>query len=291
MATKPKTTTSAGTTMSPMDMVQNPNFNSLMKNQNYFNMISQLLAERQARGPEAGLMPIPSPEEARRMEAAMAERNAALTSGTARPANDPEFIDSREPGKNYTANMVNYVDPTTGQMVARTSYMVPRSGSRFVPVDRFQTPNQPIATTGSAMPQVNPQLEQAMMAAAEQQRNFATQMPINGQNATAYQANADGSMTPVRLPNPIRGDQSIPRPVVAQPNFQIPQMPQMQNYNQMLQQGMRRNQDMNQAAQNLAAPTGPARSFSQVVGGVNRMNRMPRQPRNNSLAPSNQKLI
>jgi alanine-alpha-ketoisovalerate/valine-pyruvate aminotransferase len=70
-----------------------------------------------------------------------------------------------------------------------------------------------------------------------------------------------------------------------------PQMPQMQNYNQMLQQGMRRNQDMNQAVQNLAAPTGPARSFSQVVGGVNRMNRMPRQPRNNFLAPSNQKLI
>jgi len=290
MATKPKTTTSAGTTMSPMDMVQNPNFNSLMKNQNYFNMLSQLIAERQARGPEVGIMPIGNPEEARRMEAAMAERNAALTSGTARPANDPEFIDSREPGKNYTSNMVNYVDPTTGQMVARTAGTVPRPGSRFVPAEKFQTPNQPIATTRSAMPQVNPQLERTMLAAAEQQRNLANQVPINGQNATAYQANADGSMTPARLPNPIRGDQSIPRPVVAQPNFQIPQMPQMQNYNQILQQGMQRNQDMNQAAQNFAAPAGPAKSFSQVAGRTRRAP-MPRPPVNNSFAPSNRRLI
>ena len=232
--------------MSPMDMVQNPNFNSLMQNQNYFNMLSQLIAERQARGPEAGLMPIPSPEEARRMEAAMAERNAALTSGTARPANDPEFIDSREPGKNYTSNMVNYVDPTTGQMVARTAGIVPRPGGRFVPAENFQTPNQPIQAIGNAVPQ----------------------------------ANANFSQTP----NP-------PIPTSARATPPARQMGQIANYNQMLQQGMRRNQDMNQAAQNIAAPTGPARSFSQVVGGVNRMNRMPRQPRNNSLAPSNQKLI
>ena len=75
---------------------------------------------------------------------------------------------------------------------------------------------------------------------------------------------------------------------LAQP---IPQMQQMQNYNQMLQQGMQRNQDMNQAVQNFAAPAGPAKSFSQVVGGIRRMNRTPRQPRNNFLAPSNQKLI
>jgi hypothetical protein len=210
------------------------------------------------------------------MEAAMAERNAVLTSGTARPANDPEFIDSREPGKNYTANMVNYVDPITGQMVARTAGIVPRPGSRFVPVDRFQTPNQPIATTGSAMPQVNPQLEQAMLAAAEQQRNLASQAPINGQNATAYNAASYQQSLGSAMP---------------QQKFQTPQMQQMQNYNQMLQQGMRRNQDMNQAAQNLAAPAGPAKSFSQVTGGVPRMNRMPRQPRNNFLAPSNQKLI
>lgn len=80
-------------------------------------------------------------------------------------------------------------------------------------------------------------------------------------------------------------------PITNQPPRPNPAMGQMANYNQMLQQGMQRNTDMNQAAQNLTAPAGPARSFSQVAGGANRMNRMPRQPRNNSLAPSNQKLI
>ena len=62
----------------PVDMVRDPNFNSLMQNQDYSNTLSQLLAERQARGPEYGLMPIGNPDEARRMDAAMAERNAAL---------------------------------------------------------------------------------------------------------------------------------------------------------------------------------------------------------------------
>ena len=246
MATKPKTTTSAGTTMSPMDMVQNPNFSSLMRNQDYFNTLSQLLAERQARGPEYGLMPIPSPDEARRTEAAMAERNAALTGGTAQPINDPEFIDSREPGKNYTMNMVNYVDPTTGQMVARTAGIVPRPGSRFVPAEKFQSPNQPIPAIGNAMPQANASLSQA--------------------------------------PNP-------PIPTTARAIPPAPQMGQMANYNQMLQQGMQRNTEMNQAGQNLAAPAGPVRSFSQMAGGTRRMKRTPRQPRNNFLAPSNQKLI
>jgi hypothetical protein len=258
MATKPQTTTSAGTTMSPMDMVQNPNFDSAMNRKSYENFIKDQRARLDAERASGG---------------------------------NQDFIDARDSNKTYAANMVDYIDPATGEKASRTSGIVPAPGSRFVPVDRFQTPNQPIATTGSAMPQVNPQLERTMLAAAEQQRNFANQATINGQNATAYQANADGSMTPVQAPNPIVADQATPRPVGVQPNFQIPQMQQMQNYNQMLQQGMRRNQDMNQATQNIAAPAGPARSFSQVVGRTRRMNRMPRQPRNNFLAPSNQKLI
>lgn len=144
----------------PVDMVRDPNFDSSMRNQDYFNMLSQLAAERQARGPESGLMPIGNPDEARRMDAAMAERNAGLAS---------------------------------------------------VP-------------------------------------------------------------SPAPVPAPVQ------------------QMGQMQNYNQMLQQGMRRNQDMNQAAQNLAAPAGPAKSFSQVAGRTRRTP-MQRPPVNNSLAPSNRRLI
>jgi hypothetical protein len=174
MATKPKTTTSAGTTMSQMDMVQNPNFNSSLMNKDYLNMLSQLIAERQARGPEAGIMPI---------------------------------------------------------------------GGTGISAEQMQN--------------LSPERRQPLEAALATQNN--------------------GNMAGT--------------PMAGQPIRQNPAMGQMANYNQMLQQGMRRNQDMNQAVQNLAAPTGPARSFSQVVGGVNRMNRMPRQPRNNSLAPSNQKLI
>jgi hypothetical protein len=222
MATKPKTTTSAGTTMSPMDMVQNPNFSSLMRNQDYFNTLAQLVADRQARGEMPGLMPIGgtgiteeqkkrlSPEERRNLDEAIAMRQSGLG------------------GPNY------------------------------------QAPNRPIATTGSAMPQAGSNITQM--------EPIPSQDEINKRMELVRTLNENPRVQEFRRTPP-------------------PQMPQMQNYNQMLQQGMRRNQDMNQAVQNLAAPTGPARSFSQVAGGTRRMNRMPRQPRTNSLAPSNQKLI
>lgn len=197
-----------------VDTVRDPNFNSLMQNQNYFNMLSQLVADRQARGEMPNLMPI-------------GDRTQAT--GT------QDFIDARQPGVSYTADMVNYIDPATGEKASRSRGIVPGPGSRFVPADRFQIPNQPIPTTGSTVPQANV-------------------------------------------------------PDVNQPAQPIPQMQQMQNYNQMLQRGMRRNQDMNQAAQNLAAPAGPVRSFSQMAGRTRRTP-MPRFPANNSLAPSNQKLI
>ena len=110
---------------------------------------------------------------------------------------------------------------------------------------------------------------------AEQMQNLSPERRQPLEAALATQNNAN-----------MAGTQMAGQPI--RPN---PAMGQMANYNQMLQQGMRRNQDMNQAAQNLAAPAGPARSFSQVAGGTRRMNRTPRQPRTNSLAPSNRRLI
>jgi hypothetical protein len=68
-------------------------------------------------------------------------------------------------------------------------------------------------------------------------------------------------------------------------------MGQMKDYNKILQQGMQRNQDMNQAVQNFAAPAAPQKSFSQVGSGMKRMFRSFNQPRQNSISPSNQKLI
>jgi hypothetical protein len=222
MATKPKTTTSAGTTMSPMDMVQNPNFSSLMRNQDYFNTLAQLVADRQARGEMPGLMPIG--------------------------------------GTGITAEQMRNLAPDRRQALEEAMAM-----RQSVPGGpNYQAPNQPIATTGSRMPQAGSNITQM--------EPIPSQDEINKRMELVRTLNENPRVQEFRRTPP-------------------PQMPQMQNYNQMLQQGMRRNQDMNQAVQNIAAPAGPARSFSQVAGGTRRMNRMPRQPRNNFLAPSNQKLI
>ena len=210
--------------MSPMDMVQNPNFNSLMQNQNYFNTLSQLIADRQARGEMPGIMPIGGTGiSAEQMQNLSPERRQALEEAIAMQKNIPQ------PNPNF-----------------------------------YQSPNPPIPTTGSRMPQAGSNITQM--------EPIPSQDEINKRMELVRTLNENPRVQEFRRTPP-------------------PQMPQMQNYNQMLQQGMRRNQDMNQAVQNLAAPAGPARSFSQVAGGVNRMNRMPRQPRNNLLAPSNQKLI
>jgi len=42
----------------PLDVVRNPNFGAAMAQQDYFNNLSRLVAERNARGPEYNLMPI-----------------------------------------------------------------------------------------------------------------------------------------------------------------------------------------------------------------------------------------
>ena len=42
----------------PLDAVRNPNFEAAMAQQDYFNNLSRLVAERNARGPEYNLMPI-----------------------------------------------------------------------------------------------------------------------------------------------------------------------------------------------------------------------------------------
>jgi hypothetical protein len=65
--------------INPIDAVRNPNFGAAMAQRDYFNNLSRLVAERNARGPEAGIMPIGNPDEARRIEAARAERNAGIT--------------------------------------------------------------------------------------------------------------------------------------------------------------------------------------------------------------------
>lgn len=205
--------------MSPMDMVQNPNFSSLMRNQDYFNTLAQLVADRQARGEMPNLMPIGG-------TGISAEEMRNLT---------PERRQSLEQAAAQGRVNINQMEaiPSQDEINKRMEFI--------------RTLNE------------NPRVQ-------ESRTTPPPQMPIQ----QLPQANV---------------------PAVNQPAQPIPQMQQMQNYNQMLQQGMRRNQDMNQAGQNLVAPAGPVRSFSQMAGGTRRARRTPRQPRNNFLAPSNQKLI
>jgi hypothetical protein len=44
----------------------------------------------------------------------------------------PDFIDARDPNRGYTMNMINYYDPATGEVTSRTNGVVPAPGSRFV---------------------------------------------------------------------------------------------------------------------------------------------------------------
>jgi len=185
----PKAPKLKGPDMAPINAVRNPNFGAAMAQQDYFNNLSRLIAERNARGPESGIMPIG--------------------------------------GTGITAEQIQNLSP-----------------------DRRQA------------------LEQRM-AIDQFQRNLANQMPIDGQNATAYQRNADGSLVPVQAPRPIEGDQRLPIQVGAQPNLpsnfigQVPQNAQMQNYNNFLQQGMQNSNTLNQSAMANFANMQPGMQASQ----------------------------
>lgn len=52
------------------------------------------------------------------------------------PSGGQDFIDSRDPNKKYAHNMVDYIDPATGEKVSRTRGVIPAPGSRFVPVNQ-----------------------------------------------------------------------------------------------------------------------------------------------------------
>jgi hypothetical protein len=117
-------------------------------------------------------------------------------------------------------------------------------------------------------PQQKKILDQLM---AKQQAEILTQ------GSAQQKANLQGSM--IGIPNPAQSNQ---------PN---PQMQQMQDYNRTLQQGMQRNQEINKAAQNFAVMGAPSKSFSQVAGGIGRMNKMPRQTKQNFITPNNQNMF
>jgi hypothetical protein len=220
----------------------------------------------------------------------LAEQNAAGTpkyiatlgtSNAMQTEGNQDFIDARDPNKMYSMNMVDYIDPATGEKVSRTNGVVPAPGSRFVPanqaglINELQRNQNPIGGPGGQQ-STNPM---AGYMPVDPNKNMPRLMPIQTPGSNALNQDLANRGMGGGIPTPIP---EAPQGAMAS-QYQTPQGAQaaMSDYNKMLQQGMQQNQDMNQAAQNFAGMGGPQRSFSQVVGGINRMNRTPRQPRPN----------
>lgn len=263
--------------MTALDAVRNPNFGAAMAQQDYFNNLSRLIAERNARGPEYGLMPIGgtgiteeqkqrlSPDERRNLEQAIAMRQRGLDRPISQNPTPPNLMPIGNTGVTG-GSAYNQIPPmsTSGTALPPeffnlapaydvskliSDYQAQKDAPRLMPIGQF-SPEQ--------IQNLSPDRRQALeqrMAIEQFQRNLPNQMPVDGQNAIAYQRNADGSLVPVQAPKPIQGDyQTIGRPVGVQPNLpsnfigQVPQNAQMQNYNNFLQQGIQNSNTMNQGA-------------------------------------------
>lgn len=53
-----------------------------------------------------------------------------------------DFVDKRNPGRQYTQDMIDYIDPSTGEITSRTRGIVPAPGSRFVPLRGASRPGR-----------------------------------------------------------------------------------------------------------------------------------------------------
>jgi hypothetical protein len=277
----------------PIDAVRNPNFDAAMADVNYRNALAQSLANYRAQNYPTGATKQLSDIE-------------ASTGAPIQTVGNQDFIDSRDPNKMYSMDMVDYIDPSTGEKVSRTRGVVPAPGSRFVPANQAGMYRDergilnpiPIGGLGgmradqAGITEDRRKILDDLMA-RQAQKPIPPGGGLGGQQSTNPMAGYMPVDPNTNMPSlmPIQTPQGQQGATASQ--YQTPQGAQaaMADYNKMLQQGMQRNQDMNQAAQNFAGMGGPQRSFSQVAGGIGRLNRSPKKPRPNSIAPSNQKLI
>ena len=206
----------------PLDAVRNPNFGAAMAQQDYLNNLSRLVAERNARGPEYGLMPIGgtgiteeqkqrlSPDERRNLEEAIAMRQRGLSRPISQNPTPPNLMPIGNTG-------------VTG-------------GSAY-----NQIP--PMSTGGTALPPEFFNLAPAydvskLISDYQAQKDAPRLMPI-------------GQFSPEQMQNlsPERRMALEQRMGVQQMNVQQkPSLSQMQDYNRMLQQGIQNSNTMNQGA-------------------------------------------
>jgi hypothetical protein len=228
----------------PLDLVRSPNFDAAMAQQRYDQMLADMTARAKAgqfdtRRDEVGQRPPQGPQVG---------------------GGNQDFIDNRDPNKMYTQDMVDYIDPATGERTSRTRGVVPAPGSRFVPANQAGLIN-------------------------ELQRN---QNPIGGQQST----NSTAGYAQVDPMTGMQGNQSIydslrdyqartyPVPIggnpagIGQQFGQIPQQ-QMQNYQNFLQQGMQNSNTLNQGAMNNFANMQPGMQATQTASRTTPNQTMP----------------
>jgi hypothetical protein len=240
--------------MSAINAVRNPNFDAALAQQDYMNTLAQLIADRQAMGAAPNLIPIGGTGiSAAEMQNLSPERRTA--------------IDQR---------MAATQGGLGGLTVDQAG--IPAEQRKILDNLMAKEAQQPIPLGGGlGGPRPNQNAENIQREFERYASGINDFIPAPPQQGSQKMSTIGGL---------------IPKSTIAGSKPAGQMNPQkMQAFQNFLQQGMQRNQDMNQAAQNFAGMGGPQKSFSQVAGGINRMNRMPRKPNPNAIAPSNQKLI
>ena len=201
----------------PLDAVRNPNFGAAMAQQDYFNNLSRLVAERNARGAEYNLMPIGgtgiteeqkqrlSPDERRNLEEAIAMRQRGLDRPISQNPTPPNLMPIGNTG-------------VTG-------------GSAYNRIP-------PMSTSGTTLPPEFFNLAPAydvskLISDYQAQKDAPRLMPI-------------GQFSPEQMQN-----LSPERRMALEQRMGVQQNPsvnQMQDYNRMLQQGIQNSNTMNQGA-------------------------------------------
>jgi len=233
----------------PLDLVRSPNFDAAMAQRNYDN----LMRDQQA-------------------------RLAARLATERGQSGNQDFIDNRDPNKATTMDMVDYIDPATGEKVSRTRGVVPAPGSRFVPVNGSKfNPN--------LMPEEEKQrldklvADFAMQGADQREADIARRNSL-AQYGEAMRAGGAGyaqvdpntnapSLMPIQTPQGQQGAMAS--------QYQNPQsqQQQMQNYQNFLQQGMQNSNTMNQGAMNNFANMQPGMQAAQTASTTTPNQTMP----------------
>jgi hypothetical protein len=205
-----------------IDNVRSPNFQAALAQRDYQNLMQQQLADIQARNlTEQNAVGMPK------------DVGSLGTSRAIQTAGSQDFIDSRDPNKMYTQDMVDYIDPLTGEKVSRTRGVVPAPGSRFVPANQ--------------------------VGMYKDQRGIQNPIPIGGLGAQKpmdqsiydslrdYQAGTYPVPTTQNTPEFGKQFGQIPQGIGGlMPQIPQGQQQQMQNYQNFLNQGMNNIASMNQ---------------------------------------------